>query len=264
MSRGYLTGKTRSEERAIQQRAQSRVANRISTDIRAELERAMEEVIDEYAKEGGLPPLGELRSNHEERLKKALRGGWRSAVDAGGRRILDQSKAVHGRGWIYKSSAEEAFEERVSRFIKEEAGRRVVGMSKSTISMIKRRISGLEDRDKSVDEVARDLRKSVPVLGAARSMMIARTESHSAYNAGHKAAAEASSLELKREWISAQDERTRDGTDGPFDHEAADGETVGRDEDFTRTGESLQYPGDPAGSSGNVINCRCGVGDIVV
>jgi hypothetical protein len=32
---------------------------------------------------------------------------------------------------------------------------------------------------------------------------------------------------------------------------------VGKDEPFIVMGEQLDYPGDPVGSAGNVINCRC-------
>jgi len=38
----------------------------------------------------------------------------------------------------------------------------------------------------------------------------------------------------------------------------ADGQAVDLEEAFTIWGESLQYPGDPAGSAGNTINCLCG------
>ncbi len=43
------------------------------------------------------------------------------------------------------------------------------------------------------------------------------------------------------------------------DHAEADGQEVGMDEPFDVGGEQLMYPGDPAGSAGNVINCRCTV-----
>jgi hypothetical protein len=38
---------------------------------------------------------------------------------------------------------------------------------------------------------------------------------------------------------------------------AADGQVVGLDEPFIVGGEQLMYPGDPAGSPGNICNCLC-------
>ena len=55
----------------------------------------------------------------------------------------------------------------------------------------------------------------------------------------------------KHEWLSTNDDRTRD------DHSIADGQVVGINEPFDIGGESLMYPGDPAGSADETINCRC-------
>ena len=94
-------------------------------------------------------------------------------------------------------------------------------------------------------------------LPAYRTEMIARTESMRASNAG--------SSELyrewgvtKQEWLSTKDDRTRSYDNGDeFDHVEADGQIVGMDSPFDVSGESLMYPGDPSGSPGNTINCRC-------
>lgn len=52
-------------------------------------------------------------------------------------------------------------------------------------------------------------------------------------------------------WNAVMDERTRD------DHADADQQVVNLGDPFEVGGEELMYPGDPAGSDGNVINCRC-------
>ena len=56
---------------------------------------------------------------------------------------------------------------------------------------------------------------------------------------------------MKREWVAAQGERTRE------DHSAANGQIVSMNQPFIVGGEELMYPGDPNGSAENVINCRC-------
>ena len=67
----------------------------------------------------------------------------------------------------------------------------------------------------------------------------------------------------RKEWLSTKDDRTRGQKESDeFDHfsdypDGPNGEVVGIDEQFIGTGEPLMYPGDPAGSLGNFINCRC-------
>lgn len=58
---------------------------------------------------------------------------------------------------------------------------------------------------------------------------------------------------LVKEWVATSDDRTREW------HIDADGQTVPFDEPFDVDGEPMMYPGDPAGSPENVINCRCAV-----
>jgi uncharacterized protein with gpF-like domain len=94
-------------------------------------------------------------------------------------------------------------------------------------------------------------------MSALRANIIARTETHTAANYGAQQAAELTGLNMKREWVSAQDDRTRDTSEA--DHVDADGQTVGMKEPFTVSGEKLMFPGDPSGSAANVINCRCAV-----
>lgn len=90
-----------------------------------------------------------------------------------------------------------------------------------------------------------------------RARVIARTESHGARNtvnaASVRRAASAfgSADAFSRRWQAAEDARTRPT------HVDADGQTVGLNEPFTVGGASLDFPGDPAGPPGEVINCRC-------
>ncbi len=71
-------------------------------------------------------------------------------------------------------------------------------------------------------------------------------------NFGSTATYKSAGVEQK-EYLAVQDDRTRDA------HAEADGQIVGIDESFIVDGEELQYPGDPSGDAGNVINCRCSI-----
>ena len=54
-----------------------------------------------------------------------------------------------------------------------------------------------------------------------------------------------------KRWVTVGDSRVRAA------HAAADGQEVPLGSPFVVDGEMLEYPGDPHGSAGNVINCRC-------
>lgn len=84
-----------------------------------------------------------------------------------------------------------------------------------------------------------------------RAETIARTEVGAAQNFGRLAEMENQKVE-KKVWI-ATFSNTRDA------HAEADGQIVGVNEAFRVDGEALEYPGDPAGSASNTINCQCSV-----
>lgn len=86
---------------------------------------------------------------------------------------------------------------------------------------------------------------------------IVRTEVNRASNygamRGAAITAEQMGVTLEKVWLSAFTGESRQT------HKEASGQTVGLNESFTVGGEKLSYPGDPAGSPGNTINCLCSV-----
>jgi uncharacterized protein with gpF-like domain len=106
-------------------------------------------------------------------------------------------------------------------------------------------------------DIARLIAKELKVAGGRvnnwRARTIARTEVATASNVGQQTAAESIGQPIVKKWLSTRDSNTRDP------HFAADGQTAGLNEMFLVNGESLLHPGDPRGSAGNVINCRCAV-----
>lgn len=93
-----------------------------------------------------------------------------------------------------------------------------------------------------------------------RARMIVRTETLFASDIGRKLAADKSEYETGKEWIAANDHRTR------HSHRAVDGEVIAQDAKFAVTiykgnlpvgVDMMTGPGDINASPGNVINCRC-------
>lgn len=84
-----------------------------------------------------------------------------------------------------------------------------------------------------------------------RTERIVRTEVNRAANWGSLEGARSLDIPQNKVWISAFAPESRP------EHEAADGQKRDLNEPFEVWGESLMYPGDPAGSGQNTINCLC-------
>lgn len=107
----------------------------------------------------------------------------------------------------------------------------------------------------SIPDLAARLRSVFDQAGEVRATTIARTEVVSAYNASASLAAAQLPGDVVggQEWIATRDGRTRG------EHAEADGQVVPIGLPFAVGGDVMAYPGDPAGSPGNTINCRCTV-----
>jgi len=259
-----LTGKTRQEERRTQQMLQSRIGNAMMPALDSEFNRTINKLVDSYEETQGSTELFVFElEKHEKELGAVLEREWNRAAIMAGERIIGSAKCMHGNHFIRKETIQESFLSRVQFFISTIALKKVVGLSQTTVEQVRSKISIGLAGGFSTDEIAKNIRGTSGQMSKYRSMMIARTEGHSAYNFGSQAGAQASELMLEKEWISSGDIRTRDGENG-FDHDGADGETVGVDDFFIMTSEPLMYPGDPSGSAGNVIHCRCGSGHVIL
>lgn len=130
----------------------------------------------------------------------------------------------------------------------------VTNTTKKTITRIIQKATG---EGLSRKEIASSIRKKGGILNPIRSRMIAATETHTAAVKAVDETVSTTRIDFEREWISTMDERTR------FDHTKAgggDGQTQPMGSEFTIGGEGLMFPGDPSGSAGNIINCRCVLG----
>lgn len=115
---------------------------------------------------------------------------------------------------------------------------------------------GIDESAEIIEELVRSKWREVSRYRAAR---IARTEIISASNEGSFKGARDTGLNMNKLWIATPTGETR-----PAHMQAGDlygkGYGIPMEEAFNVDGERLMYPGDPAGSAGNVINCRCAIG----
>lgn len=150
------------------------------------------------------------------------------------------------------------FETVIMNWLNTNAGLRIVSVHSTLIDAIIKVIADGYENNLSVAEITRNLQNRFGWFKY-QALRIARTETTTATNLATVLAAENSEYELQKTWISAQDNRTRRPPNSPFDHLDMNGVTVDADRPFFVGGEELQYPGDPNGAAGNIINCRCKV-----
>lgn len=108
---------------------------------------------------------------------------------------------------------------------------------------------GIEAGD-TADQLAGRVKGAFNEINAGRARTIASTETSAAFGAGRDKAMKDAGIEWK-EWLTSGNANVRPA------HAAAEGQIVRINEPYNVDGEPLMFPGDSAGSPGNVINCHC-------
>jgi len=86
-----------------------------------------------------------------------------------------------------------------------------------------------------------------------KARQLARTGGNGAFERGQLEAFRDAGIDA-RGWLSERDARVRDER---YNHREPDGQVQSLSDPFIVSGESLMFPTDPAGSPGNIVNCRC-------
>lgn len=246
------TPSARQREWAIQARMRIAMERALTDRVARLLAKSGRAVARAFADDGA---AGALAAVHEtdEALAKALSAHWRGVMEAFGERILDALAKSHVSRET--KATEEAFDAAIERFIAAHTAKRVVDISKTTEALIAAAIAEAEAEGLAIAEIVRRIiEKTGLEIAVKRAIVIARTETHMASQAAIDEVATATGLNLKREWIAANDARTRDT------HVAADGQIRAEGEPFDVGGAKLMFPGDPAGPPAEVIQCRCVLG----
>lgn len=148
----------------------------------------------------------------------------------------------------------------VEKMLKGSLGQRIKWITETTrdvfISVVDRIAYEGFEAGKSVQDIAKEIMQDLNITQQFRAERIARTEVISASNMSSQAGAQATGLELDKEWISYIDDRTRDSHMNQSEG-GVGGEKVDINETFSN---GLEVPGDPSGEAEEVINCRCTIG----
>ena len=161
-------------------------------------------------------------------------------------------------------SFRQTYPSEVLQFIRNSAGNNIVSVRKSVVKYLLDFIEKGLKAGESVREMARLIQRHILSKGFYRWQIkrIVQTETTAAANYGSYKAGISSDLVMVKTWISATDERTRRIEKGAhFDHLEMNLKEVDEDVPFEVVGkfgnDLLDFPGDPKGKAGNVINCRC-------
>jgi uncharacterized protein with gpF-like domain len=157
------------------------------------------------------------------------------------------------------------FQKTLVKFLVDNEGSRITSVRKSYIQYLTQIISKGVEEGKTLSMIATDMEKLIKSRSFYRwqALRIARTETTAASNYAATVSSSVSGVLMDKVWVSALDARTRQAPDSKFDHYHMNQVKVPLEDAFNVSGEKLMFPGDPNGSGGNVINCRCSVAQVV-
>lgn len=162
-----------------------------------------------------------------------------------------------------KQDEDDLFQRLIEQYIEQYGAQKVQQILETTRKQIMGVIREGQREGLGVEAIAKLMREAIPEFSRVRSRVIARTETHGSSQYAQIRTAQQSTRPLVKQWNSVIDTRTRAFIeDDRYDHRVMDGQRVALEQPFLvptifGTKEPLMFCGDPNGSAGNVINCRC-------
>jgi len=153
---------------------------------------------------------------------------------------------------------EDALTEEAGAFLRDRAERYAPPIASTLVRDMRAELVAGVRAGERISDLQRRIRRLLVDEVADRIDKIVRTEVIGGLNRGTLASYQRSGVVERKQWLTARDGAVRGGRrSGGFDHRKADGQTVPVDQPFDVSGELLMHPGDPNGSPGNIIRCRC-------
>lgn len=253
--------------------------NKKRTNLEKPFARSLEQDFNELARDlekaiqGKEPKTAEYAmqlavDNGMKDISKTLTRYIKFTVEDFGQAVFQNAKSqLH---ILETKKNEKTWQQWADQYIKNRTGRAITEIEGTTRKQVRRIVQELvreavsepaEGEDNI--NVAKELRNAFTELSGGRARTIARTEVSMASNSATLEAAKSLEIDgLKKEWLSLQDDRTRDG-DGPNpgvgpNHLDMNGVRVDIDDKFTVPPDTdMDGPGDPSAPAETVINCRC-------
>lgn len=205
-----------------------------------------------------------LPTDARERVLDMLADVYDVAVREAGQPVIDGLKDcfLHIET---KQDEDDLFQRIIEQYISQYGSQKVQQILETTRKQITDVIRVGQSEGLGIEAIARMMEEAIPEFSRIRARVIARTETHGSSQFAQIRTAQQSTRPLVKQWNSVEDARTRSfAGDDQFNHRIMDEQRVALEQPFMiptilGTKEPLMYPGDPNGSAGNVINCRCAV-----
>lgn len=245
---------------AVSLRMQETIARRVVPQLNREFKRVAREAGKAYA-EGGAAGAASVVPEHNARIKAIVDRIYQTTIPAFAGETVDQINTARKERGLAPEHKDAAFDlfEAIRAWTTEVAAMRVTQISRTTAEQINAVIAKSVGTGATTVEVSKSINTVLGGQARSRSIMIARTETHASATYGSEVGAQSTGLTLMKEWVAAEDERTRPG------HAKMDGVMVPMDGVFhvgpSRDGAddaaNMRRPGDPTAPAGQVVNCRC-------
>ena len=249
-------------ELATQLRISLTMERTLKQRVRKEIRRVGMVAATNYRHSGSVS----LDPQHIGNLAKVLHAHYLVTAKLFGRRVLKSIRkkekssddiTLWGFGPEEIKATEAQFLAAVLKFAEKQTASRVKHISNTTREQIKGVVARGISEGLGIPDIASMIEDSTSSISLSRAETIARTETHMASQQGSMLAAESLEVPMLKEWVSAEDERTRPT------HSDANGRQAKQGEPFRIGDSNLDFPGDPNGAPEEVINCRCVVTFIV-
>ena len=242
---------------------QDAIADEQEGNVQEVLARAMRKAIKGYVENDVVAMPPEFRGE----IEKVLVGIWTASAQAAGEELVGEFRSYGFQHLETKQDEQTLFEKIVQDFLERFGAMKVTQIFTATRDQLFRIVQTGQREGLSLPDIAKRMREAVPELSALRAHVIARTETHTSGMFAAQEVAKTARRPLMKEWVAVNDARTRDFGEGDgvvdeYSHRAMDGVRVAMSEPYmvpTKYGtrEPLMFPGDPNGSPGNTIMCRC-------
>lgn len=260
-----VTEAQRQRERAAQIRLMAGIERAAAVRFAREFQRLANVLAAMYRDfAGNLPLLDDAMAEHKRRLTVILDRLYREAGGTLAARVRASAGKSAGVVRTKQDDEQQAslFDLAMRQFIEGRSGERIQSISEATLDSVRVALATISATGIGEVEAAKIIEQATGgLIGRRRAERIARTEGHTSSQFAGQAQIDQLGLDYRKRWVSTQDARTRDRKDA-FNHRGANGQTVPRNEQFkieklSGGFELMDFPGDPSGSKGNVINCRC-------
>lgn len=189
---------------------------------------------------------------------------WTEVVDT---EVLPEVSGVLSTAWRRVTAAGDPPRDPWTSQYLNDVGNRMSNTPDEVYGLIVREVERGIREGLALDRIQREVQLILTSTGtpywANRAITVARTETIGAVNAGVYRGAVLEAMARGdvapfKVWLSTEDRRTRPT------HVTADQQRTLLSEPFRVGGASLQFPGDPRGPAGEVINCRCSMLPVVL